>query len=203
MLWDSGRGYGENISLESDLVHIFPPVNHLTLASASVASVPFIVSLSGCDGWPPMVPPSVKFYKSTFLTLNFYQSRLYNMKHSNTFEVQLAERSWWGSFVDKCHEVNVHCHNIDKEEDVLVVSFIQLNNKNRVSSAPWNTPHESLARIVFAVGTGKIQCERYPNHFNLNAITGRDPGIAPTGKHQTDTWTTHWLLVAPSFPDFA
>lgn len=37
------------------------------------------------------------------------------MKLSNALEERLAERSWRGSFVDKCHEVNIHCHNIDKE----------------------------------------------------------------------------------------
>lgn len=146
---NQGMRLWRDISLESDLVHILPLVNHLTLASPSVASVPFILLLSGCNGWPPMVLPSVKFYKSaTFVTLNFYQSRLYNMKHSNTFEVQLAELSWWGSFVDKCHEVNVCCHNINKEEDVLEVSFIQLNNKNRESFSPQNTPHGSLTLMV-------------------------------------------------------
>lgn len=131
-----------------------------------------------------------------FLTLNFYQSRFYNMKRSNALEVWLAELRWWGSYVDKCPKVNIHCRNTDKEDDVLVTSFIQFNIKNRKRSSSHNNPHGSCSLTVQAVDIGEIQCGRYSEHFNLRLIKERDPGITPPRRTYKQP---NWILLTPGF----
>lgn len=180
-LYKSGNGVtgGASDPEAKDLFQTLPLVNRLTLASPSMTSVLYFYHNQVIMD---DLQRHLWYFRSLllFLTLNFYQSRFYNMKRSNALKVWLAELRRWGSYVDKCHEVNIHCHNTDKEDNVLVTSFIQFNIKNRKRSPSHNNPHGSRSLIVQAVDIGKMQCGGYSEHFNLCLIKERDPGITPT-----------------------